>query len=273
MMELADIHSIIEERYDRPRRFVNLELAGRTAIVTGASAGIGAGIARLLAREGAAVAATARDKDRLQLLSTLIHADGHARLALIEVDVTDDGGIERIAHEATACFGPVDILVNCAGASTPATFDSADEIWDKAFALNFTPLRKLTAAVLPAMRQRGYGRVINITGSNEPRTLNASGAAKAAVHMWAKGLAADFARNGVTINNVMPGRINSKQICERVNPTEASRKDFIENNIPAGYFGEPEDVATLVAFLASPRARYITGTSIPVDGGLNHQAF
>lgn len=252
---------------------MNLELAGRTAIVTGASAGIGAGIARILAREGAAVVAAARDKERLQLLSTRVHADGHARLALIEADIVRDGGVECIAREATELFGPVDILVNCAGASTPAAFDSADELWETAFALNFTSLRKLTAAVLPAMRERGYGRVINITGSNEPRTLNASGVAKAAVHMWAKGLAADFARDGVTVNNVMPGRINSKQILEKVNPTEASRKDFIERNIPAGYFGEPEDVATLVAFLASPRARYITGTSIPVDGGLYHQAF
>ena len=227
----------------------------------------------MLAREGTAIAAAARDHDRLQHVSMLAHVDAQVKLVLIEADITEDGGVERIAREATGFFGPVDILVNCAGASTPATFDSPDDVWDKAFALNFTSVRKLTAAVLPAMREGGYGRIINITGSNEPRTVNASGAAKAAVHMWAKGLAADFARNGVTINNIMPGRINSKQILERVNPTEASREEFIERNIPAGYFGDPEDVATLVAFLASPHARYITGASIPVDGGLYHQAF
>jgi 3-oxoacyl-[acyl-carrier protein] reductase len=103
--------------------------------------------------------------------------------------------------------------------------------------------------------------------------VNAAAPAKAAVHVWAKGLATEVARDGVTINNIMPGRINSKQIREKLHPTEASRTAFIERYIPIGYFGEPDDVGALIACLASPLARYITGASIPVDGGMYHQAF
>lgn len=251
---------------------MDLQLNRRTAIVTGASSGIGAGAARMLAREGAAVAAVARSRDNLHDLAKLLREETHSRLFLIEADLTVAEDIARVAEEATAAFGPIDILVNSAGGSRPTTLEAGDEIWGEAFALNFTATRKLTTVLLPAMRERGYGRIINVSGSMEPRSLNAAAAAKGAVHLWAKGLACDVAPDGVTINTIMPGRINSKQIQEKLNPTEASRKDFIERNIPIGYFGEPEDSAALIAFLASPCARYITGASIPVDGGMSRQS-
>jgi 3-oxoacyl-[acyl-carrier protein] reductase len=166
-------------------------------------------------------------------------------------------------------MGHIDILVNSAGGSRPLTDGGTEAIWREAFALNFDAARRLTAAVLPAMRARSWGRIVNISGSMEPRSLNAATAAKAALHLWAKGLSCDVAADGVTVNCIPPGRINSEQTLEKLHPTEDERRSFIARNIPAGYFGEPEDIGNLVAFLASPLARYITGAVLPVDGGMH----
>jgi 3-oxoacyl-[acyl-carrier protein] reductase len=251
---------------------MELNLKGRTAIVSGASSGIGAGIARALAREGVRVAITARRIDLLDQLATEIEAEGATRPVAVAGDITSATDLDRIVHDTTAALGPVDILVNSAGGSRPLKADANDEVWDEAFALNFTAARRLTERVLPAMRQRGWGRIINISGSMEPRSLNAASSAKAALHLWAKGLGCEVAADGVTINTIPPGRINSEQILTRLHPTEDSRRAFIDRNSPIGYFGEPQDIAALVTFLVSPLARYITGAVIPVDGGMHYFA-
>jgi 3-oxoacyl-[acyl-carrier protein] reductase len=251
---------------------MDLDLSSRTALVTGASSGIGAGIARVLAGEGAHVTVTARRGELLDKLVQEITAAGGRPPAIVLGDVTNADDVARIASEATAALGRIDILVNAAGGSRPIATDAADAAWDEAFALNFTAARRLTEAVLPAMRARRWGRIVNISGSMEPRSLNAASAAKAALHLWAKGLAGDVAADGVTINTIPPGRINSEQILNRLHPTEEARQAFIARNIPIGYFGEPEDIGHLVAFLASPQARYITGAVIPVDGGMRYSA-
>ena len=242
---------------------MDYELRGKTCLVTGASSGIGAGVARLLAQQGARVAATARRADKIA------HLDGVTSIA---GDVTSATDIARIVDEATKTLGPIDILANCAGGSRPTGPDAGEDVWEEAFALNFTAARLLTKALLPAMRARKWGRIINISGSMEPRGLNAAIAAKAALHLWAKGLSCDVAADGVTVNTIQPGRINSEQILQKLHPTEEARRSFIERNVPIGYFGESEDVAGLVAFLASPAARYITGAVIPVDGGMHYFA-
>jgi 3-oxoacyl-[acyl-carrier protein] reductase len=242
---------------------MDFELKNRTCLVTGASAGIGAGIACLLADQGVRVAATARRADRIER---------HANVTPIAADITSSTDLTRLVRDATQALGQVDVLVNCAGGSRPTTVDASEEFWEEAFALNFTSARRLTTALLPGMRQRRWGRIINISGTMEPRGLNAAVAAKAALHLWAKGLACDVAAEGVTVNTIQPGRINSEQILEKLHPTEDSRRAFIARNIPMGHFGEPEDIAHLVAFLASPRARYITGAVIPVDGGMRNFA-
>ncbi|MDE1931804.1 MAG: SDR family oxidoreductase, partial [Alphaproteobacteria bacterium] len=153
----------------------------------------------------------------------------------------------------------------------PINWQAPDQVWDEALMLNFTRLRQLTHATLPGMIAQTWGRSINITGKSEPERINASFAAKAAVHAWAKGLSREVGRHGITVNSIAPGRIISEQIL-RLYP-EKDRREFAEREIPVGEYGQPEDLAVLAAFLASPLARYMTGTVIPVDGGLRRYQF
>jgi 3-oxoacyl-[acyl-carrier protein] reductase len=171
-----------------------------------------------------------------------------------------------------AGFSGLDILVNNAGGSRPVKWDVSDEEWREGMTLNFELVRALTVQFIPGMRAKRWGRIINITGANEPPGVNIASVAKAAVHNWAKGLSRELAPDGITVNCLPPGRINSEQILGRLHPTEQNRKAFIEANIPIGYFGEAEDMAYLIAFLASPLARYITGEVIHVDGGMHRFA-
>ena len=123
------------------------------------------------------------------------------------------------------------------------------------------------------MSERRWGRIINITGTTEPRGLNAAYSAKAATHAWAKGLSREIGKFGITINSLAPGRIMSEQIQNRINPGDENREQFARDFIPLGYFGEPRDMAYIVTFLASPKARYITGELLSIDGGMRRFAF
>ncbi len=249
---------------------MDLLLSDRTCLVTGASAGIGAGVARVLAAEGVRLAINARRGDLLQVFADELASSGAERPIVIPGSLTSPDGPREVGEAAIeALGGRIDILVNAAGGSRTLALDAGEAAWDEAMTLNFHSVRRLCETIIPGMQARKWGRVINITGSMEPRTLNGAVTAKAALHLWSKGLSCDLAADGVTINCIPPGRINSEQILQRVHPTEESRKSFIARNIPIGYFGEPEDIGRLVAFLASPLARYITGTVIPVDGGMH----
>lgn len=248
---------------------MDLQLREHTALVTGASTGIGAGIARVLAAEGVQLAITARRADRLEQLASDIAAQGHPRPLVIPGDIISATEITRIARDASQALGRIEILVNTAGGARPFALEASDADWDEAFALNFGSARRMTQALLPGMRHRRWGRIINFSGSMEPREVNGAGAAKAALQFWAKGMASQLAAEGITVNTIAPGRINSEQVLDKLHPTPEARQAFIARHVPIGYFGEPDDIAHLVAYLASPLARYLTGEVIAVDGGLH----
>jgi len=250
---------------------MDFDLKSRTALVSGASTGIGRAIAKMLAAEGARVVAVARRKDLLDDLEAEVRATGRGEIIPIVQDVMQEDAAKTLAAAAIAAVGHIDILVNNAGGSRPLPVDAPDSAWDEALTLNFTRYRQVTHALLPQMIARKWGRIINITGKSEPEGLNAAFAAKAAVHAWAKGLSREIGEHGITVNSIPPGRIMSEQI--RRNYPPDYRERFAEDEIPVGYWGEPEDLAALAVFLASKQARYITGAVIPVDGGLRRYQF
>jgi 3-oxoacyl-[acyl-carrier protein] reductase len=246
---------------------MNLELEGRISLVTGASAGIGRTIARTLANEGSRVVVVARRQQLLEALAGEFVEAGLERPLILIEDVTDENAAARIRDRTLDEFGRLDILVNNAGGSRPLQGFGTIAEWDEAMKLNFVAGRELTHALVPTMQANRFGRIINITGGDEPVALNAGVPPNGAVHIWAKALSRTVGRDGITVNCIPPGRIHSEQIDQRLLPTEEAQRRWVEANCPVGYIGEPEDIASLVAFLASPRARYITGQVIHVDGG------
>lgn len=252
---------------------MDLKLRDRVCLVTGASAGIGRATAILLASEGARLVATARTEAALATLPGEIAAAGGPEPVLLTADLGVEGGPEKLAGEVLKRVGHVDVLVNNAGGSRPMSQPDDQPVWDEAFLLNFVSARRLGELLAPPMAERGWGRIVNVTGAIVAKVVNAAGPAKAALESWAKSTAALYAARGVTVNCVAPGRLNTVQILDRLHPTEESRRDFISRNIPAGRFGEPREAAALIAFLASDAASYINATTIPVDGGALRFAF
>jgi 3-oxoacyl-[acyl-carrier protein] reductase len=251
---------------------MDLQLKGKTALVTGASVGIGHGIARALAAEGVHLAVSARRTDKLRELSALIVDAGGTEPVLLEADLYADDAAASLARAAQAGLGHVDILVNNAGGSRAfKDLHVSEEAWSEAMTLNFHRPRQLADALIDGMIERQWGRIINITGKSEPDHVNGAFCAKAGIHSWAKGLSRMVGKHGVTVNCIPPGRIHSEQIFR--NYTPEYRQWQCENEIPMGRYGEPEDIAALVTFLASPLASYITGAVIPVDGGLRRYQF
>ena len=251
---------------------MQLDFSGRTALVTGASQGIGRTTARMLALAGVNVFAVARRVALVEAVAREVAGQGRGTIIPFAADFYDEDAPERVAAEALRALGHVDILMNAAGQSRPVSFDAGKDQWEEGMALNFYRIRELTHAVVPGMRKRKFGRIVTFTGTSEPRMLNAAFTAKAAVHVWSKGLSREVAADGVTVNCLQPGRIHSEQMTKRY-PTLESELEFARAEIPVGRFGEPEEIAALAMFLASPLASYVTGTVIPVDGGSSRFAF
>jgi 3-oxoacyl-[acyl-carrier protein] reductase len=250
---------------------MDLQLAGKTALITGASMGIGRAIAHGLGAEGVRLAITARRANLLDDVSAEVVARGGPKPVSIVEDFMTQGAPVRIAEAAIQELGHIDILVNNAGGSRPFTLHATEEQWEEAITLNFTRQRQLTHRIIDQMIARKWGRIVNITGKSEPAGVNGAFCAKAAMHSWAKGLSREVGRHGITVNSIPPGQIISEQILKNYPPER--RKHMSETEIPVGRFGEAEELANMAVFLASPRASYITGTVIPVDGGQRRWQF
>lgn len=247
---------------------MELQLEGAVALVTGASAGIGRASAIALAAEGAHVLLAARRGDGLAETAAAIAAAGGTTPATIEVDLVDAGAPARIAAAVQDAGGRLDVLVNTAGAAEQPGTVLTEDVWQRQFELNFHAKRRVAEAVLPLLRESGRGRIINFVGLLEPTVVSAAQAAVAACILWSKALSREVAPDGVTVNCIAPGRVDSEQV-RRAMPDGAAKTEFIARRIPAGRFGTPEEAAALVAFLASVPAAYITGDTFSVDGGMH----
>jgi len=251
---------------------MDLKLKDKTALVTGASVGIGRAIAMGLAAEGVQLAITARREDKLVELSQEIVRIGGKKPHLIVQDMYAEDAAQQLSKVAIKAMGGVDILINNAGGSRSfKDLHVSEEQWQEAITLNFHRPRQIADALIDQMIANAWGRIINITGKSEPEHVNGAFCAKAGMHSWAKGLSRMVGKNGITINCIPPGRIHSEQIFKNYSPEYRQLQSA--NEIPVGRYGEPEELADLVTFLASPRASYISGAVIPVDGGLRKYQF
>jgi 3-oxoacyl-[acyl-carrier protein] reductase len=242
---------------------VDLGLKGKTAIVCGASQGIGLAVAEVLAEEGADVAMFARRREVLEREAERIGA------LAVRGDVTNPQDCERLVRRTVEAFGGVDVLVNNSGGPPrgPA-LDMTEESIEAAVSLLLVSAVRLTNLCLRYLRKSEAGRIINIASSSvrEPiENLALSNAVRPGVVGWAKALARELGPDGITVNNIAVGRIDTERLAESFR--QRSRADSM-NEVPLKRFGSPRELADVVCFLASARASYVTGTTIAVDGGL-----
>jgi len=250
---------------------MDLYLKGKTALITGASQGIGRAIAKELALEGVTVFAVARNENLLASLKAEIADAGGITPITFSQDLIAPEGPMKIAKKGLAALGEIDILINNAGRSQAVDVVGPEEPWIASMTLDFDRQRQLTQELLPGFIARGQGSILNITSTYELRFINVSAVAKAAIVAWSKQLSGQLGKYGITVNCLQPGLIDTENT--RRIFTADQRKEYAQREIPLGEFGEPQDMANMAAFLVSPRARYITGTVAVVDGGGRRYAF
>jgi 3-oxoacyl-[acyl-carrier protein] reductase len=250
---------------------MDLGIEGRTALVMGASQGIGRGIAASLAREGAPVAIASRSRERLERAAREIVGEVVPCVA----DANDLDRLAGLAAEVAEALGPIEILVtNTGGPPLGRTLEHPADEWDAAYRTLVLAPRTLVDAVLPGMRERRWGRIANVASSSvrEPIPgLALSNAHRMAAVGLFKTLAAEVARDGITVNTVATGRFATQRAADNAGSLEAA-EERARNEVPVGRLGTPEEYGDLVAFLCSERASYLTGAVIPLDGGLLRSA-
>jgi 3-oxoacyl-[acyl-carrier protein] reductase len=260
---------------------MDLGLQGKTAIVAAASRGLGKAVAHAFALEGANVVMFARDPASIEVAATDVRrvATDGAQILGVSADVTRLSDLERVVNATVDSFDGADIVFNNAGGPKPGVFDDlTDDDWQSAVDLNLMSAVRLTRLCLPRMRARRWGRVIVSTSYSVKQpihTLMLSNAVRSATTAWAKSLSDQVAQDGITVNALAPGQIETgriRQYAEDVARREGRLSQDVEHemvvNIPSGRFGRAEEFAAAAAFLASERASYITGVTLLVDGGL-----
>lgn len=264
---------------------MNLGLQDKVAIVLAASKGLGRASAEALAAEGARVVIGSRNSEQLAQTARDIHEKTGSAVLAVPTDVTKPDDLEAIVEATVREFGRIDILVNNAGGPPPGTFEQfGDAQWEAAFQLNLLSNVRMVRLVLPHMRQLQKGRIINIVSTSVKVPIDGlllSNAIRTGVVGLAKTLSIELAPANITVNNVCPGRILTDRIRQTTRLPEKVQQGMSEEevlreaarDIPLGRVGKPEELAALVAFLASEQAGYITGTTIQVDGGLTRALF
>ena len=257
---------------------MDLGIAGKVALVAASSRGLGRAVAEELGAAGVDLVLCARGEAALRETASAIRTSAKVRVVDVVADVASPDDVNRVAAVAQREFGRVDILVTNSGGPPAGPFEShSPQAWETAVRNTLASAVNLTRAVLPGMKERRWGRIINITSiavKQPVDNLILSNSLRAAVTGFARTLANEVAPFGITVNNVMPGYTRTQRVEELAernaslrNTSVSAERAVWESQIPMGRLGEPREFAAMVAFLASERASYTTGASIPVDGG------
>jgi 3-oxoacyl-[acyl-carrier protein] reductase len=256
---------------------MDLQIAGKTALVLGGSKGLGRGIANALSAEGVAVSILARGQEAID--KTVAEINGRGGRAIgTAADLADWASVERAVSTTRQQLGPIDILINNSGGPPPSPVSGvAPELWEAQFRQMVLVFFRLTDLVLPDMRARKWGRIINIASESVVQPIAAIGISntlRSSVVGWAKTLSGEVARDGITVNTMLPGPFATDRIAnvarataQRQNITIEEVSKRIANNVPVGRIGDPAEFGAIGAFLASHWAGYITGSMIRVEGG------
>ena len=257
---------------------MELGLKGRAAAVAAASRGLGRATARALAAEGCGVAVCGRDAERIREAAAAIAGETGARTVPIAADVGVAADCRRFVEEAAVAFGRLDVLVTNTGGPRPGGFDAVTtEDWDAAFRVTLESVAHLVRAAVPHMKRRSWGRIVNITSISAKQPVDGlvlSNAFRPAIVGLAKTLASELGPHGILVNNVCPGYTRTERLAEladvRARAAGTTPEEFLAalaRDIPLGRIAEPDELASVVAFLCSERASYVTGGTLAVDGG------
>jgi 3-oxoacyl-[acyl-carrier protein] reductase len=260
---------------------VDLGLAGKVALVTGASAGIGFAVATELAREGARVAIASRERKRIEDAAQRIRSESGGEVLALVGDVSEPAVPSRLVQETLARAGALHILVANAGGPPGGNFaDASEEAFSRAIDLTFRSVERLVRAAVPPMHEAKWGRIVSLTSiaAKEPHDgLLLSNSIRPAVHGLSKSLSRELASGGITVNCICTGFTETERLGELARATAKRRAVSVEQvfagwraAVPRGSLGRPEEIAAAVAFLCSERASYVNGVSLAVDGGEAH---